>query len=55
MPNKALEAKRKYIVACEVGSSTGLLRELLLKYWTAKTKYMSEGEILERYYALIGA
>lgn len=54
MPNKALEDKRKYVIACYVGQSTGMLHQLLLKYWTAKVNQMSEGELMEVYYSFIG-
>ena len=54
MPNKALEDKRKYVIACYVGQSTGMLHKLLLKYWTAKVNQMSEGELMEVYYSFIG-
>lgn len=52
MPNKALSDKSKYVIACYVGRSTGLLRKLLFKYWTRAVGNMSEGEILDRYYEL---
>jgi len=54
MPNKALEDKSKYIIASEVGRSTGILRNLLIWYWTKAVSKMSEGEILDRYYELTG-
>lgn len=54
MPNKALEDKSKYIIACYVGRSTGMLHNLLVRYWTKAVGSMSEGEILDRYYELTG-
>ena len=54
MPNKALNDKSKYVIACYVGRSTGLLRNMLLWYWTKAVGKMSEGEILDRYYELTG-
>ena len=54
MPNKALEDKRKYVIACYVGQSTGMLRSLLLWYWTKTVNCMSEGELMEAYYSFIG-
>jgi len=54
MPNKALRDKSKYVIACYVGRSTGLLRNMLLWYWTKAVSNMSEGEILDRYYELTG-
>lgn len=54
MPNQALEDKRKYVIACLVGKSTGMLHQLLLRYWTAKVNQMSEGELMDTYYSLIG-
>ena len=44
MPNKALRDKSKYVIACYVGRSTGLLRNMLLWYWTKAVGNMSEGE-----------
>ena len=54
MPNKALNDKSKYIIACEVGRSTGMLRNMLFWYWAKTVSRMSEGEILRRYYELTG-
>lgn len=54
MPNKALRDKSKYVIACYVGRSTGLLRNMLFWYWTKAVSNMSEGEILDRYYELTG-
>ena len=54
MPNKALNDKSKFIIASEVGRSTGMLRNLLLWYWAKTVSRMSEGEILSKYYELTG-
>ena len=54
MPNKALNDKTKYVIASYVGKSTGILRNMLVWYWTRAVAEMSEGEILDRYYELTG-
>ena len=54
MPSPIIESKRKFIVMKGVGTSTGIIRRVLLWWWDARTKLMSEGEILKLYYDLTG-
>ena len=51
---KILDDKRYYILYTYVGDSTGLLRWFLIRYWTWRINIMPEGEVLSRYYLLIG-
>lgn len=51
---KNLKAERKYVLACLIGKSTGIFHWIRFKYWTWRVNQMSEGELMDTYYSLIG-
>lgn len=54
MPSRLVESKRRYLITAYVGSDSGFIGQLRSRYWTWRINRMSEGEILERYYNLVG-
>ena len=50
---KMLDDKRKFLLAY-YADADGLLGKILAWYWGRKIAAMSEGEVLSRYYLLIG-
>ena len=52
MPSKIIRNKANYLLHVYVGDGSGIIGWIKTKYWINRIKYMSEGEILKRYYDL---